>query len=153
MALRNIFLQGEPILRQTCKDVTGFDSKLEQLLEDMHETLDQAQGAGLAANQVGILRNIFVLHNEDKRLEFINPKISEMKGEVIDTEGCLSCPGEYGKVKRPQTIKVTATDRQGKSFSLTLKDLDARIACHEADHLVGKIFKDIAIELHRVGEE
>jgi peptide deformylase len=150
MAQRNIFLQHEPILRKTCKEVTDFGEHLWQLLDDMHETLDFAGGVGLAANQVGILQNILILHNDGKRLEFINPKIIRSGGEVTDIEGCLSCPNEYGKVKRPQTVEVTAFNRQGNLFSLVLQDLDARIVCHETDHLVGKLFKDIAFDLQKI---
>ncbi|GHV29333.1 peptide deformylase 1 [Clostridia bacterium] len=150
MAQRNIFLQHEPVLRKICKEVTDFGEHLWQLLDDMHETCDFSGGVGLAANQVGILQNIFILHNDDKCLEFINPKIIRSEGEVIDIEGCLSCPSEYGKVKRPQTVEVVAFDRQGNPFSLVLQDLDARIVCHETDHLVGKLFKDIAFDLQKV---
>ncbi|MDR2817631.1 MAG: peptide deformylase [Oscillospiraceae bacterium] len=150
MAQRNIFLQHEPILRKVCKDVTDFSEHLWQLLDDMHETLDFAGGVGLAANQVGILQNIFILHNEGKRLEFINPKIIRAEGEAIGIEGCLSCPNEYGKVKRHQTVEVVALDRQGSEFSLVLQDLDARIVSHETDHLFGKLFKDIAFDLQKV---
>ncbi|GHU84567.1 peptide deformylase 1 [Clostridia bacterium] len=150
MAQRNIFLQHEPILRKICKEVTDFGEHLWQLINDMHETCDFSGGVGLAANQVGILQNIFILHNDDKRLEFINPKIIRSEREVIDIEGCISCPKEYGKVKRPQTIEVVAFDRQGKEFSLVLHGLDARIVCHETDHLVGKLFKDIAFDLQKI---
>ncbi|GHU84564.1 peptide deformylase 2 [Clostridia bacterium] len=160
MALRNIFLQHEPILRKICKEVTYFGEHLWQLLDDMHETLDfrmlelfgaaNRVGVGLTANQVGILQNIFILHNNGKRLEFINPKMIRSEGEVIDIEGCISCPNEYGKVKRPQTIEVVAFDRQGNPFSLALQDLDAVIVCHEMDLLVGKLFKDIAFDLQTI---
>ncbi|MDR1353981.1 MAG: peptide deformylase [Oscillospiraceae bacterium] len=150
MALRNIFLQNEPSLRKICKDVTSFDIMLGQLFDDMHETLALACGVGLAGNQIGILRNICILHDGSTRLEFVNPKIIRMEGEAIDTESCLSCPGEYGKVKRPQMVEVAAFDRNGKPFSLVLKDLDARIICHETDHLQGRLFKDIAFDLQKV---
>ncbi|MDR1260693.1 MAG: peptide deformylase [Oscillospiraceae bacterium] len=146
MALRNILLQSEPALRKISKKVKEFDAKLWSLLDDMHETLKYSGGVGLAANQVGILRNIFVLHNNGKQQEFINPQIIKTEGESIAVEGCLSCPEESGKVKRPQSIELQAWDRNGREFTVTLHDLDARIACHETDHLVGRLFKDIAIE-------
>lgn len=147
MAQRLIFKEDEPILRKTCREVVKFDKELAQLIDDMHETLDLSKGVGLAANQVGIRRQIFVLHNADKRLEFVNPKIIKTKGETIDVEGCLSCPNQTGKVKRPQEIEVIAQDRTGKNFSIKLENLDARIVCHETDHLVGRLFKDIAFDL------
>ncbi|MGN1034430.1 MAG: peptide deformylase [Oscillospiraceae bacterium] len=149
MAERKIFNEKDAVLRAICRNVEHFDAHLAELLDDMHQTLDKAQGVGLAANQVGIRKRVFVLHNEDKRLEFVNPKITKTQGEVIDTEGCLSCPGLFGKVKRPEEIEIVAQDRTGKEFKLVMQGLNARIACHETDHLMGKLFKDIAFDLEQ----
>ena len=153
MGQRNIFMKNELILRMPCHRVESFDSKLWQLLDDMHETLKLAEGCGLAANQVGIRRQVFVIHNGGKCLEFINPVITLAEGEIEDVEGCLSFPGKFGRVKRPAKIEVTAQDRAGEEFLIKAEALEARIICHETDHLAGRLFVDIALDLEQTSKE
>ena len=156
MALRNIYTEQDDVLRKVSKPVTDFNQKLWDLLDDMAETMYQANGVGLAAVQVGILRRVVVIDVGDGLIELVNPEIIWEKGEQTDTEGCLSCPGEYGLVTRPMKVKVSAQDRNGKSFTIKGEELLARAFCHEIDHLSGKIFKDIAtkmVEIKEDGEE
>ncbi len=147
MAIRNIYREGEEVLRKKCRAVTEFDQKLHTLLDDMAETMQKADGVGLAAPQVGILRRVVVIDVGEGLIELVNPEIISQKGSQIDLEGCLSCPGEYGRVKRPNKVKVQAYDRHGKLFQIEGTELLARAFCHEIDHLEGIIFKDIAIEM------
>ena len=143
MAIRNIVKIGEDVLRKECREVVNFDGRLHYLLDDMKETMRQAQGVGLAAPQVGILRKIFIIETEETGLvECVNPKILDVKGSQIAQEGCLSCPGEYGYVKRPAIVKFSAKDRFGKPFEMVVKGLAARAICHENDHLSGTLFID-----------
>jgi peptide deformylase len=156
MAIRNIYTEQDDVLRKVSKPVTDFNQKLWDLLDDMAETMYQANGVGLAAVQVGILRRVVVIDVGDGLIELVNPEIIWEKGEQTDTEGCLSCPGEYGLVTRPMKVKVSAQDRNGKSFTIKGEELLARAFCHEIDHLSGKIFKDIAtkmVEIKEDGEE
>ena len=147
MALRNILTQEEPALYKTCRPVTEFNARLHQLLDDMAETLEKANGVGLAAPQVGVLRRTVlvietnVAEDEDEYvIELINPEILEADGEQDGPEGCLSVPGEYGLVKRPMHVKVRAQDRYGKWFEVEGEGLTARCFCHEIDHLNGIVF-------------
>ena len=147
MALRNILTQEEPALYKTCRPVTEFNARLHQLLDDMAETLEKANGVGLAAPQVGVLRRAVlvietnVAEDEDEYvIELINPEILEADGEQDGPEGCLSVPGEYGLVKRPMHVKVRAQDRYGKWFEVEGEGLTARCFCHEIDHLNGIVF-------------
>ncbi len=147
MALRNILTQEEPALYKKCRKVTEFNPRLHQLLDDMAETLQQANGVGLAAPQVGVLRRaVLVLETnvpegEDEYvIELINPEILEASGEQEGAEGCLSVPGEYGLVKRPAKVKVKAQDRFGNWFEVEGEGLTARCFCHELDHLEGIVF-------------
>lgn len=145
MALRNIVKQGDEILSKKCRPVTVFDEKLHTLLDDMAETMLASNGVGLAASQVGILRRICVVMdtlNEDKIIELINPEIIETSGEQDGLEGCLSFPGLYGYVKRPDTVTVRAQDRNGSFFEYTGHDLTARAFCHETEHLDGHVFTE-----------
>ena len=141
MAIRNILTESDPILHKVCRPVTDFDERLWQLLDDMAETLKKADGVGLAAPQVGILRRLFIMDVGDGLVEVINPEIVATKGKQEDVEGCLSCPGEYGYTRRPRWIKIKAVDRYGKPFTLEGEDLKARCICHERDHLDGILFK------------
>lgn len=150
MAIRNIFKEGEEVLRKKSRVVVDFNQKLWDLLDDMAETMYQADGVGLAAPQVGILKQVVVIDIGEGLIELINPEIIMKKGSQIDNEGCLSCPGEYGKVKRPAKVRVRAQDRNGDSFEMEGTDLLARAFCHEIDHLSGIIFKDIATEMVNV---
>ena len=144
MALREIFKFGDDILRKKCREVTAFDEKLWQLLDDMVETLQAADGVGLAAPQVGILRRAIVIDVRDGNgaLELINPVITEITGVQVGNEGCLSDPGEWCEVERPQTVKVKAFDRNGKEIEVEGSGLLARAICHEVDHLDGILFID-----------
>ena len=147
MALRNILTKEQPGLYKKCRPVTEFNARLHQLLDDMAETLEQANGVGLAAPQVGVLRRaVLVIETNvpegepEKLLELINPEIIETSGEQDGPEGCLSVPGEYGLVKRPMNVKVRAQDRYGKWFEAEGTGLTARCFCHEIDHLDGVVF-------------
>ena len=147
MALRNIMTKEQPILYKKCRPVTDFNPRLHQLLDDMRETLMQANGVGLAAPQVGVLRRAVLVietnvaeDEEEYVIELINPEIIESSGEQDGPEGCLSVPGEYGLVKRPMTVKVRAQDRNGEWFEVEGTGLTARCFCHEIDHLDGIVF-------------
>lgn len=144
MALREIFKFGDDILRKKCREVTKFDDKLAELLDDMADTLKNADGVGLAAPQVGILRRACIVDVRDGKgvLELINPEIIEKSGSQTGNEGCLSAPGEWCEVVRPATVKVRAFDRHGKEFTLEASELKARAICHEVDHLEGVLFID-----------
>ncbi len=141
MAIRLILKDTDPILHKVCKPVEKFDQRLWQLLDDMQETLAKANGVGLAAPQVGVLRRVFIMDTGDGVREFINPTILEQSGTQECVEGCLSSPGEYGLIHRPQKVKVQAQNRDGKFFILTLEGLAAECVCHENDHLDGVLFK------------
>ncbi len=144
MAIRNIRKEGDDILRKKSKPVEKFDQKLWELLDDMAETMAKANGVGLAAVQVGILRRVFIIDVGEGVVEFINPQILSSCGSQTGEEGCLSSPGEYGIVTRPDKVTIRAQDRHGKWFEETGEELYARAMCHENDHLDGVIFKDHA---------
>ena len=150
MALRNILTKEEPLLYKQCRPVKVFNAHLHQLLDDMADTLAQANGVGLAAPQVGVLRRaVIVLETnvaegeEEYIIELINPEIIETSGEQRGAEGCLSVPGEYGIVERPMVVKVRAQDRNGEWFEVEGKGLTARCFCHEIDHLNGVVFTSL----------
>ena len=147
MALRNIVTKEDKILYKVCRPVVKFNDRLHQLLDDMADTLANANGVGLAAPQVGVLRRaVLVLETnvgEDEEefvIELINPEILETSGEQIGAEGCLSVPGEYGVVRRPSYVKVKAQDRFGEWFEYEGEGLTARCICHELEHLDGHLF-------------
>ena len=147
MALRNIVTKEDKILYKVCRPVVKFNDRLHQLLDDMEDTLAKANGVGLAAPQVGVLRRaVLVLETnvgEDEEefvIELINPEILETSGEQIGAEGCLSVPGEYGVVRRPSYVKVKAQDRFGEWFEYEGEGLTARCICHELEHLDGHLF-------------
>ena len=147
MAIRNIVKIGDDVLRKKCRIVEKFDEKLHILLDDMTETMRKAEGVGLAAPQVGILKSVFVIETEETGvLEFINPEILETLGKQVGQEGCLSVPERYGDVERPAMVKVKAFDRYGKEFEMVLKKLAARAVCHENDHLDGVLYIDREIK-------
>lgn len=147
MAIREIRKYDDPALYKVCRPVEKFDERLGELLDDMAETMYQANGVGLAAPQVGILRRVVVIDVGDGIIELVNPRILRTAGSETTSEGCLSFPGEYGLVERPTEVEIEAEDRHGKTFRMTGHDLLARAFCHETDHLDGKIFKTIAIEM------
>ena len=141
MALRNIVKEGDPILNKKCRPVEKFNQRIWDLLDDMVETLADSGGVGLAAPQVGVMRRICVIDVGEGPIEFINPEIIESEGEQEVQEGCLSCPGEFGIIKRPAHVKARFQDRNGEFVELEGDDLLAQAMCHEFDHLDGIIFK------------
>ncbi len=144
MALRNILGDEEELLRKKSREVVKFDQRLWDLLDDMAETMYKANGVGLAAPQVGVLRRAVVVDIGEGLIELINPVIVSKKGTQSGSEGCLSSPGRYGLVTRPMKVKVKALDRYGKPVSYEGKELLARAFCHEVDHLDGILFQDLA---------
>lgn len=142
MALRKIRKDTEPILRKKSREVQEVDSKIEVLLDDMKETMEAANGIGLAAPQVGVLKRVIIVDIGNGLMEFINPVIVSEEGKDIAEEGCLSIPGKYEDVERPNKIKVKAMNRQGKKIELNAEGLLARVLCHEIDHLDGILFTD-----------
>ncbi|PRR78981.1 Peptide deformylase 1 [Clostridium liquoris] len=142
MALRNVRKYGDDILRKKCRVVEKIDNRISILLDDMLETMYENNGVGLAAPQVGILKRIVVIDIGEGPLFLINPEIIHKEGSYIDEEGCLSIPGEVGKVERPYKVKVKALNREGKEIVIEGKELLARALCHEIDHLDGILFVD-----------
>ncbi len=142
MALRNILTEEDPTLRKVSRPVTKFDDRLHELLDDMAETLEDARGVGLAAPQVGILRRVVVVDIGEEILELINPEIISQSGEQTGMEGCLSVPGKYGIVTRPNVVKVRAQDRFGEWYEAEGEELIARAFCHELEHLDGHLYVD-----------
>ena len=144
MALRNIVIQGDSVLTKVCRPVTKFDKRLHILLDDMAETLVDANGVGLAAPQVGVLRRVVIVDTGDEILELINPEIIKAEGEQTGLEGCLSVPGRYGIVTRPNVVAVRAQDRFGEWFEAEGEELIARCFCHELAHLDGQLYVEVA---------
>ena len=159
MALRTIVQDGDPILKKVCRPVTKFDDRLGILLDDMKETLLDANGLGLAGPQVGMMRRLFIClddrdmpedvpaNYEYKFIEFINPEIIETKGKRKDIEGCLSIPKKHGFVIRPKYVKVKAQDGNGNFFEIEAEDFFAKCICHEYDHLDGIVYTDKAVKV------
>lgn len=151
MAKLRIVKVGDEILRKKCRPVEEITPKITRLLDDMAETMRAANGVGLAAPQIGILRRIVVIEVEEgKLIELINPKIIAFSGEQVGNEGCLSVPNKWGIVKRPMHVTVRATNRHGEEFDITGSELLARALCHELDHLDGKLYIDIATDIETV---
>lgn len=146
MAIRNIVKNGDDVLRKVCRSQLTFDERLAQMLDDMAETMYKADGCGLAASQIGILRRVCIVDVGDGLIELVNPVIVESSGVQYEEEGCLSFPGEYGKTKRPMHVKVRAQDRFGTTFTVEGSGLKARAFCHEIDHLDGIVYKDRLIK-------
>ena len=142
MAIRNIVKLGDDILRKVCRTQMTFDDKLAMTLDDMAETMYKAEGVGLAAPQIGILRRYCVVDVGDGIIELVNPVIESMSGEQTGEEGCLSIPNRYESVTRPMTVTVRAQDRNGNSFTITAEGFKARALCHEIDHLDGVLYID-----------
>ena len=142
MARRNILVKGEPALNKHCRPVTEFNERLHQLLDDMAETLANENGVGLAAPQVGVLRRICIVMDEysGEYLELVNPEIIAQSGEQTGLEGCLSVPGKWGIVTRPNVVRVRAQDRDGNWFEAEGEGMNARCFCHEIEHLDGHLY-------------
>lgn len=149
MALRNIVYSDEELIRKKSRPVTEFDDKLVELLDDMYETMKKEDGVGIAAPQVGVLRQIVVIESNGMKLELINPKIIKSSGKQESLEGCLSVKEYSGIVIRPYKVSILAQDRHGFEFSMSVEDFMATVFCHEIDHLSGILFIDKAIELFR----
>ena len=153
MALRKILVQGDPSLAKHCRPVEKFDEKLHVLLDDMKETLADANGAGLAAPQIGILRRVVVVVDaNDQMVELVNPELIHTEGEQTGLEGCLSVPGKYGVVTRPYKATVRAQDRNGNFFEMEGEEIVARCFCHEIEHLDGHLFVEHADRLYTIEE-
>ncbi len=146
MAIRNIVKVGDEILTKKCRPVTKYDERLHELIDDMMETMKSADGVGLAACQVGILRRIVTIDIGEGPVALVNPEIVEESGEQRAVEGCLSCPGQYGYTLRPMKVKAKAQDRDGNWFEIEGEALIARAICHELDHLDGVMFLEHVVE-------
>ena len=142
MAKRNIVKIGDDVLRKICRTQLTFDEKLHQTLDDMAETMYAAEGVGLAAPQVGLLRRICIVDVGDGLIELINPVITEKSGSQKGSEGCLSVPGRFEEVERPMKVTVKAQNRNGENIEIKAEGFLARAFCHEIDHLDGKLFID-----------
>ena len=142
MAVRNIVKLGDDVLRKVCRTQMTFDERLATTLDDMAETMYKAEGVGLAAPQIGILRRYCIVDVGDGIIELVNPVIESMSGEQTGEEGCLSIPNRYESVTRPMTVTVHAQDRKGNSFTITAEGFKARALCHEIDHLDGILYID-----------
>ena len=153
MALRKILTQGDAALEKVCRPVEKFDRKLHWLLDDLKETLEDSGGVGLAAPQVGILRRAaVVMDDQEQIIELVNPTIIRQEGEQVGWEGCLSVPGMYGKVTRPNFVTVRAQDREGNFFEVSGEEMVARCFCHELEHLDGRLFVEHTDRLYSTEE-
>ena len=147
MALRKILTEGNPTLNKVCRPVTVFDDRIATLIDDMKETVIHANGVGLAAPQVGVLRRVVVVDLGDEIVELVNPQILEQEGEQDGLEGCLSVPDRFGLVKRPERVKLEAQDRHGDWFEYEGEGLIARCFCHELEHLDGHLYTERAYRM------
>ncbi len=152
MAIREIIKEGDEVLAKKCREVTDFNDRLSVLIDDMFDTMYEANGVGLAAPQVGILRRIVVIDTGDQPIELVNPVILTQEGEQQDVEGCLSVPGIYGMTKRPAKVRVRALDRKGAAHEYEGEGLLARAFCHEIDHLDGILFRTHVTEYINTSE-
>ena len=148
MALRNIVVEGDEILRKTCREVGEVTDRIRETLDDMVDTMHEAMGVGLAAPQVGVLRRVVVIETEEDGLfELINPVIILREGVHKSLEGCLSLPGKCGITERPEHVIAEAYDRHGKKYTIDAHGLLAKAICHELDHLDGVLYSDIALKM------
>ncbi|WP_028550354.1 MULTISPECIES: peptide deformylase [unclassified Paenibacillus] len=154
MAIKIIVKDPDPVLREMCKPVTKINSNIHKLLNDMADTMYDAEGVGLAAPQIGILKRVIVMDVGDDHglIELINPEVIEKEGEQFGPEGCLSIPGKTGDVRRAQRVKVKGLDRDGNEIVIEGTDLLARCILHEVDHLNGVLYTDLAEKMYR-GEQ
>ncbi len=154
MALLKIRKKGDPVLRGRSRAVETITPRILTLLDDMKDTLHEAEGCGLAAPQVGILRRIVIIETEETGLiELINPEIIYREGEQLEAEGCLSIPGEWGITRRPAKVKVRALNRHGETVEYEGEGLLARAFCHETDHLNGKLYIDPDVLVRKIEDE
>lgn len=153
MAIRTILTKGDELLAKKCKPVTKFDSRLHALLDDMWETLHEANGVGLAGPQVGVLKRLFIADDGEVQYECINPEILVTEGEREVLEGCLSVPKINGYVIRPERVVIRAQDRNGKEFTAEATELMAQCLCHENDHLDGTLFDSKIVRMYDPEEE
>ena len=154
MSIRNVVTEGDEILRKRCREVTEVTDRIKMTMEDMLETMREQYGVGIAAPQVGVMRRMFIAEPEPGRVYYmINPEMLEQSGSQIDDEGCLSVPGMIGTVERPQKIKIQAMDLNGEIQVYEFEDFDARVMCHEFDHLEGILYIDKAENIRSVEEE
>lgn len=155
MAIRNIVIEPDPVLHEIAKEVTKFNANLHKLLDDMADTMYYAEGVGLAAPQIGILKRVIVVDVGDEHglIEMVNPVMVEHSGEQLGPEGCLSIPGINGDVRRYQKIKVAGMDRFGKPFEMVAEDFLARAFQHEIDHLNGVLFTSIADSVYEISQQ
>ena len=152
MALREIRIDDDPILRKKSRVVSEINDRILTLLEDMEETMIHANGIGLAAPQVGVLRRVVTIDVGEGIMKIINPEILEVRGEVIEIEGCLSLPGISGTVERPEWVKLKYLNENGEEVIIEGTDLLARAICHEVDHLDGILYTDKVIEISKYNE-
>ena len=151
MALRNIVLEGDPILRKHWREVDQVDDRIRMILDDMVETMRSANGCGLAAPQIGMMRRMFVAEPEEGRVYcFVNPEIVKMEGSQTGDEGCLSVPGYQGTVERPMKIKIKGLDREGNPQEFDFEGWDAVVMCHEFDHLEGILYIDKSSNIYEL---
>lgn len=154
MALRNIVLEGDPILRKHCREVDEVNDRIRMILDDMVETMRFAQGVGLAAPQIGMMRRMFVAEPAQGEVYyFVNPEIIQLEGTQESEEGCLSLPGYAGLVERPEKIKIKGLDRNGDMQEYEFEGFEAIVMCHEFDHLEGILYKDKAKEMYELTDE
>ena len=153
MGTRRIVVQGDDRLQKKCRQVTDFNRRLHILLDDMKETLEEAQGAGLAAPQVGVLRRaVIVVDDDETMIELVNPELLAYSGEQTGPEGCLSVPGKWGMVTRPYSVKIRAQDRDGNWFETEGEEMTARCFCHELAHLDGHMYDELTDRLYTAEE-
>ena len=142
MALRNIVVEGDPILRKRCREVEEVNDRIRMVLDDMVETMREAGGVGLAAPQIGMMRRMFVAEPEEGKVYYmVNPEILQAEGSQTGEEGCLSVPGYQGTVERPERIRIKALDREGRMQEYELEGFGAVVMCHEFDHLEGILYR------------
>lgn len=154
MALRNIVVEGDPILRKRCREVEQVDDRIRMILDDMVETMREAGGVGLAAPQIGMMRRMFVAEPQEGEVYcFVNPEIVEMEGSQIGDEGCLSVPGYQGTVERPERIRIKGLDRDGNPQEFDFEGWEAIVMCHEFDHLEGILYIDKSDHIYEITAE
>ncbi len=153
MAVRNIVKYGDEVLQKKCRTVEKFDDRLKMLIEDLFDTLRESGGVGLAAPQVGVLRRVCVIDIDGEVFELVNPEITCTEGEQTGAEGCLSYPGKFGKVTRPNKVSVKAQDRNGEWHEYSGEELLARAFCHEIDHLDGHMFMELVTEWYETDND